>query len=162
MSADFPQDRELVLDRLLDAPREAVYRCWTEPELLTQWFAPKPFTTPSATLDVRPGGSNLVIMQSPEGQETPNRGVYLDVVPGRKLVFTDAFTSAWAPVEGAPFMTVILTFDDEALPDGRVGTRYLARVRHWQSETRAQHEAMGFHAGWGQCADQLEALAKTL
>ena len=51
-------DRELVLTRLIDAPRDAVYRAWTEPELLKQWFAPKPFTTPVAELDVRPGGSN--------------------------------------------------------------------------------------------------------
>lgn len=155
---DFPSDRELVLNRLIDAPRQAVWRCWTEAELLKQWFAPKPFVTPSAELDVRPGGENRILMRGPDGQEMPNEGVYLEVVPGEKLVFTDAFTAAWAPKPGAPFMVVILTFEDAE--EGR--TRYTARVRHWTEEAQAQHEAMGFHRGWGLCADQLEALAKTL
>lgn len=156
MSA-FPTDRELILTRLIDAPREAVYRCWTEVELLKQWFAPKPWTTPEATLDVRAGGASHIVMQSPEGQPMPNAGLYLEVIENEKLVFTDAFEAAWAPREGQPFMVAILTFEAE---NGK--TRYTARVRHWTSEARAQHEAMGFHAGWGQCADQLEALAKTL
>jgi len=157
LPSDFPGDRELILTRLIDAPRAAVFRCWTEAGLLKQWFAPRPFTTPVAELDVRPGGASLIVMKSPEGQEMPNAGLYLEVIPNEKLVFTDAFTTAWAPREGAPFMAVILTFADEA---GK--TRYTARVRHWTTEARQQHEAMGFHTGWGLCADQLEALARTL
>jgi uncharacterized protein YndB with AHSA1/START domain len=150
-------DRELVLARLIDAPREALYRCWTEPQLLKQWFAPAPFTTPAAELDVRPGGANFIVMQSPEGQEMPNRGVYLEVVPNQKIVFTDAYVSAWEPSPN-PFMTVILTFEDA----GPGQTRYTVRVRHFTTEGRERHEQMGFHRGWGQCADQLAALAKTL
>jgi uncharacterized protein YndB with AHSA1/START domain len=149
-------DRELVLTRLIDAPREKLYRCWTEPELLKQWFAPLPYTTPHAELDVRPGGSNLIVMKSPEGQEMPNRGVYLEVVPGKRLVFTNAYTSAWEPSD-KPFMTVILTFEDEGAK-----TRYTALVKHWTVADREMHEKMGFHQGWGQCADQLEAVARKL
>jgi uncharacterized protein YndB with AHSA1/START domain len=151
-----PSTRDLVLTRLIDAPREAVYRCWTESELIRQWFAPSPFTTPSAEVDVRVGGSNCIIMRSPEGQDMPNHGVYLEVAPNEKLVFTDAYVRAWEPSE-RPFMTVILTFEDEG---GK--TRYTAVARHFTEEARAQHEEMGFHTGWGICADQLEALAKTL
>jgi uncharacterized protein YndB with AHSA1/START domain len=142
-------ERELVLTRLIDAPRAAVYRCWTEPELLKQWFAPKPFTTPVAELDVRPGGSNLIVMKGPDGVEMPNPGVYLEVVPNEKLVFTNAYTRAWEPSE-KPFMTVVLTFEDE---DGK--TRYTARALHWTVADRQAHEQMGFHEGWGICADQL-------
>lgn len=149
-------ERELVLTRLIPAPRAALYRCWTEPGLLTQWFAPAPWTTAKAELDVRPGGSSLVVMRSPEGQEFPNRGVYLEVVENERLVATDAYTQAWEP-SPKPFMTLILTFEDEA-----GGTRYTARARHWSAEDRANHEAMGFHEGWGRCADQLAALAATL
>ncbi|MHB8527919.1 MAG: SRPBCC family protein [Caulobacteraceae bacterium] len=145
-------DRELVLTRLIDAPREKLYRAWTEPELLRQWFAPLPYTTPQAELDVRPGGANLIVMSGPDGVELPNRWVCLEVVPNRRLVFTDAYTEAWAPSE-KPFMTVILTFEEE---DGK--TRYTARVRHWTAADREAHEKMGFHQGWGQCADQLAAL----
>lgn len=145
-------DRELVLTRLIDAPRHKLYRAWTEPELLTQWFAPLPYTTPHAELDVRPGGSNVVVMRGPDGQDMPNRGVYLEVVPNERIVFTDAYLCAWEPSQ-KPFMTVILTFEDEASQ-----TRYTVRVRHWSVADREAHEAMGFHQGWGVCADQLTAL----
>jgi len=154
--ATSPADRELSLSRIIDAPPHKVYRAWTEPELLKQWFAPAPFTTPVAEFDVRPGGANLIVMRSADGTEFPNRGVYLEVVPNERLVFTDAYTEAWQP-SGKPFMTVILTFEDEG---GR--TRYTARVRHWTVEDRETHETMGFHHGWGQCADQLAALVARL
>jgi len=149
-------DRELVLTRLIDAPREAVFRAWTDPELLKQWFAPRPYTTPVAELDVRPGGASLVVMRSPGGREMPNRGVYLEVVENERLVFTDAYTQAWEPSQ-KPFMTVVLTFEDEG---GK--TRYTARVRHWTAADREAHEAIGFHEGWGRCADQLAALVAQL
>jgi uncharacterized protein YndB with AHSA1/START domain len=149
-------DRELVLTRLIDAPREKLYRAWTEPELLKRWFAPLPYTTPVAELDVRPGGASYVVMRGPDGVDLPNRGVYLDVVPNVRLVFTDAYVSAWVPSD-KPFMTVILSFADEA---GQ--TRYMARVRHWTAADCQAHEAMGFHQGWGQCTDQLTALVKGL
>ena len=153
MTAAASSDRELVLTRLIDAPREKLYRAWTEPALLTQWFAPLPYTTPKAELDVRPGGSSLVVMRSPDGTDMPNRGVYLEVVKNERLVSTDAFVSAWEP-SAKPFMTVILTFEPEA---GK--TRYTARVRHWTVADRETHEKMGFHKGWGICTDQLAALA---
>jgi len=97
-------DRELVVARIIDAPREKVYRCWTDTRLLTQWFAPKPWTTPRAEMDVRTGGSSLVVMAGPDGNEFPNPGVFLEVIPGKKIVFTDAYTQAWEP-SGKPFMT---------------------------------------------------------
>ena len=91
-------DRELVLSRLIDAAPEKVFRAWTDPALLTQWFAPSPWTTPSAELDVRPGGANLVVMRSPDGQDMPLRGVYLEVVPNRKLVFRRYSIPTTAPL----------------------------------------------------------------
>ncbi|MET0293814.1 MAG: SRPBCC family protein [Phenylobacterium sp.] len=157
LDAPADDDRELVLVREIDAPAHALYRCWTEPELIKQWFAPKPFTTPHAETDVRPGGASKITMRSPEGQDMPNEGVYLEVVPGRRIVFTDAYTAGWVPT-AQPFFTAIIEFED--LGGGR--TRYTARARHWTAETAKQHEAMGFHQGWGQCADQLAELAKSL
>ncbi len=147
---------ELTITRLIDAPRATLYRCWTEPELLKQWFCPRPWTTPVVELDVRPGGSNYILMRGPNGEESPNRGVYLEVVPNSKLVVTDAFTKAWQP-SAKPFLTIVVTFADEA---GK--TRYTARALHWSEEDRRTHEQMGFHAGWGKATDQLEALARTL
>lgn len=152
MTIDTASNRELVLTRHIAAPPAALYRAWTDPELLKQWFAPLPYTTPVAELDVRPGGSSLIVMRSPEGQDMPNRGVYLEVVENERLVVTDSFTEAWVPTE-KPFMTLILTFAEE---EG--GTRYTARVLHGTVADREAHEAMGFHEGWGICADQLAAL----
>ena len=150
-------DRELTLGRILDATPDKVYRAWTDPELLKQWFAPAPYVTPVAELDVRPGGANLIVMRGPDGTDMPNRGVYLEVAPNETLVFTDAFTSAWEPSE-KPFMTVILTFEPE--PGGK--TRYTIRVRHPTVADRQTHEQMGFETGWGICADQLNALVASL
>ena len=149
-------DRDLVLTRIIDAPREKVFRAWTDAELLKQWFAPLPYTTPHAELDVRVGGANLIVMRGPDGNEFPNRGVYLDVVENERIVVTDAFTKAWEPSE-KPFMTVILTFEEHG---GK--TKYTALVRHWTAADREAHEKMGFHEGWGKCTDQLEALASKL
>jgi uncharacterized protein YndB with AHSA1/START domain len=145
-------DRELVLTRLIDAPREKLFRAWTEPELMKQWFTPRPWTTPVIEVDLRPGGSNLIVMRGPDGTEFPNRGVYLEIVKNERLVFTDAYTKAWEPSE-KPFFTGIITFEDEG---GK--TRYTARALHWTVADREAHEKMGFHEGWGQCADQLAEL----
>lgn len=155
MTAAPTADFELVLDRLIDAPRAKVWRCWTEPELLKQWFVPRPWSVSAVEIDVRPGGASNVTMRDPDGNDYPNPGVYLEVVPQQKLVFTDAFAAGWVPRK--PFFVGVLTFADEG---GK--TRYIARARHWTAEDRDNHEKMGFHEGWGQCADQLEELARTL
>ena len=147
---------ELVLTRLIKAPRHQLYRCWTEPALITQWFTPPPWKTVAAVLDVRPGGASLITMQGPDGSRVPNPGQYLAVVPDRLLAFTDAYVGDWVPSAKA-FFSCVLTFDDEA---GQ--TRYTARAMHWTAEDRAAHEQMGFHQGWGIATDQLAALAATL
>ena len=147
--------RELVLERVIDAPPAKVFKAWTDPEMMKQWFAPKPYTTPRVENDVRAGGSSLVVMRSPEGQEIPCPGVYLEVVPNQRIVATDAFTKAWEPSE-KPFMTVVLTFDD--LGGGK--TKYKAVCKHWNDADREAHEKMGFHEGWATCAEQLAALVE--
>jgi uncharacterized protein YndB with AHSA1/START domain len=154
-------DRELVICRLLDAPREKIYQAWTKPELIKQWFCPKPWTIASAVVDVRAGGSSNIVMRSPDGHEIPNPGVYLEVVPNEKLVFTNAFAKAWDPalIPNPGFKMVgTVTFEDA----GNGKTKYTARVQHWSKEDCEAHAKMGFEAGWGICADQLEALVKSL
>ena len=154
-----PHPHDLVLTRLIHAPAAALFRCWTDPALIPQWFVPQPWSIAQAEVDLRPGGASLVVMRDPDGNEFPNAGVYLEVVPDRKLVFTDAYTAGWVPAE-KPFMTAVITFEPEG-PDGG-HTRYTATARHWTEAARQQHEAMGFYTGWGICADQLAALAATL
>jgi uncharacterized protein YndB with AHSA1/START domain len=152
-----PNDRELVLVSVIDAPRRNVFRCWTEPALITQWFTPPPWKTIRAEVDLRPGGSVLVVMQGPDGQEMPNPGIYLEVVPNERLVTTDAYTTAWEP-SGKPFMTLILTFEEA----GKGKTKYIARALHWSAEDCTAHETMGFHEGWTIATAQLAALAERI
>ena len=69
-----------------------------------QWFTPPPWRTIYAETDVRPGGASYIVMKGPDGTEMPNRGVYLEVVKNEKIVFTDAYESAWVPVFSNPGM----------------------------------------------------------
>jgi uncharacterized protein YndB with AHSA1/START domain len=146
----------LVLERTLAATPAQLWRCWTDPTLLRQWFCPKPWGVSEAVLDVRSGGSSYVLMQGPNGEVVPNHGVYLEVIPEQRLVFTDAYVRAWEPA-AEPFFTGVITFT----PQGS-STLYRAEARHWNAETCARHEAMSFHQGWGAATDQLDALTGTL
>lgn len=148
------EDRDLILTRTINASPEKVFAAWTQPELMKQWFAPAPWTTPVVETDVRPGGSSLIVMRGPDGTEFPNRGVYLEVVENKRLVTTDAFTQAWEPSQ-KPFITIELTFEEK-----EDKTDYTARIRHWTVEDRETHEKMGFHQGWTQCTEQLAALVE--
>jgi uncharacterized protein YndB with AHSA1/START domain len=142
---------ELSTSRLIAAPPETVYRVWTR--RTGEWFAPKPYTTPGVELDLRPGGIARMDMQAPDGTALPNQGVFLEVLPNEKLVYTDAFTVGWKPHE--PFILLIVTFAPEA-----GGTRYTATVRHWNAETMKRHDEMGFQEGWGTATDQLAEIAE--
>ena len=143
---------ELSITRLVDAPRVRIYEAWTDPEQLKQWFVPKPWGVAALELDVRPGGIFSTTMRSPEGQEFPNVGVFLEVVPNERLVTTDAFGPGWEP-KPDPFMVAIVTLEDEG---GK--TLYTATARHWTAEAKEKHEAMGFHEGWNKALDQLVEL----
>ncbi|GMV79292.1 MAG: ATPase [Planctomycetota bacterium] len=147
---------DLVLERIVDVPPELVWAAWTKPEHLKEWFTPRPWTVSEVELDVRPGGIFRTVMCSPEGKEFPNVGIYLEVVPNKRLVFTDALLPGYRPAPN-PFMTAIVTLEAHGK-----GTRYVATALHRDEAAREQHEKMGFHDGWGKALDQLVALAKTL
>ncbi len=150
-----PGELDLVLRRIIDAPAEKVYRGWTDPEKIVKWFTPPPYKTVFADLDVRQGGRSFIMMQGPDGTEMPNPGVYLEVIPNKRLVITDAYTEAWKP-SAKPFCTIDLNFEDLG---GK--TKYTAFVRHWTKEDMKSHIEMGFHQGWGIATTQLEALIKS-
>ncbi|NCT12194.1 MAG: SRPBCC family protein [Rhodobacterales bacterium] len=153
---DIDPDLDLVLSRDIAAPRELIYRCWTSEEHLPHWFVPKPHRVTACRLDVRPGGACNTTFEV-DGKVMENEGVYLEVIPNEKLVFTDTYTEGWKPAAD-PFMTAILTFED--LGGGR--TRYTAVARHRNAASARQHLDMGFHDGWGTVATQLEAYAQGL
>ena len=147
---------DLVLERVIDVPRDLVWEAWTRPEHVRRWFAPLPWTTVDCEIDLRPGGIFRTVMRSPEGEDFPNVGCFLDVVENERLVFTDALMPGYRP-SAEPFFTAILTLEAAG-----TGTRYIARAMHKNDADRARHEEMGFHEGWGECLDQLVALAGEL
>lgn len=151
---------ELKLERVLDAPRNLVWRCWTDPQHLMPWFCPEPWKVVDCRIDLRVGGEFFNVMQSPEGERFPNDGVYLEVVPQTRLVWTNAYKAGWYPNPGANPMltTIVLEFED--LGNGK--TNYRGMARHWTPEATEQHEKMGFYEGWGIAADQLVAYAKSM
>jgi uncharacterized protein YndB with AHSA1/START domain len=101
--------REIRLTRLLDAPRELVWRAWTEPEQVAQWWGPLGFTSTILEMDVRPGGVWRLIMRGPDGAEYPNRSVFLEVVKPERLIYDHGWDQ-----EGAPAMfRATVTFDQE-------------------------------------------------
>lgn len=148
---------DLVLERVVDARPELVWRAWTEPEHLMKWFTPVPWQTVACEMDLRPGGIFSTTMRSPEGETQPaNAGCFLEVVEGRRLTFTDALGPGFRPL-AKPFMTATIIIE----PEG-AGTRYVAVARHVDEAGRSQHEAMGFEHGWGTALDQLVAYTKTM
>ncbi|MGY2733691.1 SRPBCC family protein [Sphingomonas sp. UYP23] len=152
-TAPAPPLHELRITRLIDAPREAVWRAFTDH--LAEWWCPRPWTVELIEQDLRPGGRSAMRMRGPSGEESPQEGVFLEVVPMERIVFTDAFTKGWLPA--GPFIVGFLEFADE---DGK--TRYVAGARHWTAEAKAQHAAMGFIEGWSTVAAQLEQVARRI
>jgi uncharacterized protein YndB with AHSA1/START domain len=148
-------DRDLVLSRIIDAPRDKVYAAYTDPAKVAQWWAPRPWTSSVLQMDLRPGGVSHIVMEGPNGERFDQPGVFLEVIPNEKVVWTDAYSKAWEPREKS-FMTAVITFEDA----GAGKTKYTARVFHPTIADREKHEKMGFHPGWGICADQLEEVAR--
>ncbi len=150
LPAGAPEFRELKLIREIDATPAAIWRTWTT--RTNEWWCPKPWTTPVVEWDLRSGGRSRTVMRGPDGEEMDMEGLFLEVVPERRVVFTDAILPGWVPT-AEPFMIGVMEF--EAV-DG--GTRYTASARHWSQTAHDQHVTMGFHPGWGAVADQLIAL----
>ncbi len=148
-------DRDLVLSRIIDAPREMVYAAYTDPAKVAQWWAPRPWTSSVLQMDLRPGGVSHIVMEGPNGERFDQPGVFLEVIPNERVVWTDAYSKAWEPREKS-FMTAVISFEGA----GAGKTKYTARVFHPTVADREKHEKMGFHPGWGICADQLEEVAR--
>ena len=151
---------DLVLERFVDVAPELVWKAWTTPEYLKQWFTPAPWKTVGCEIDLRPGGKFHTVMESPEGQQFPNTGCYLEVVPNRRLIWTGALLHGYRPANLSADVPFVFTAIIEIEPHGS-GTKYTATALHSPAEGRSKHEAMGFHHGWGAALDQLVALAKS-
>ncbi len=145
-----PDRQEIVFTRVFDAPRALVFKVWTDPKHLAQWWGPKGFTNPVCEWDLRPGGAILVHMRAPDGTIYPMTGVYDEVVEPERLAFT---CGAHADEKGRPIFQVqnIVTFAEQ---DGRTTLTLTARVI-FQTPAAAPHLA-GMQEGWTQSLERLE------
>ena len=147
---------DLTFTRTLKAPRALLWDCWTTPEHLKHFFVPKPYGLEACDIELRVGGKFNTVMNV-DGALIESEGVYLEIVEGERLVFTDTYSEGWKPAAD-PFMTAIIEFADEE----NGGTIYTATARHRTPEARQSHEDMGFFDGWGTVATQLDLYALSL
>jgi len=136
-------DHNLVLRRILKAPRMKIYDCWTKPEHMVHWFMPKPHYVSDIEIELRPGGKYTSTMHV-DCQAIPSEGCVLDAVPGERFVFTDMMGEDFQPLDnvGLGFTATI------ELRDHPEGTEYIATARHRTKADADKHEAMGFSQGW--------------
>jgi len=152
------ENSELTISRLIGAAPAKVWRAWSRPEHLAQWWIPHPIECEVVKLDLRPGGGFETRMREGGGAFQPHvEGCFLDVVPERRLVFTTVLAEGWKPIEPWLALTAIITFDAEGQ-----GTRYAARVLHRNPAESRKHDEMGFQEGWGTAIDQLAAFVRRL
>lgn len=149
---------DLEISRLLRAPRALLWKVWSDPAHLKEWWCPKPWTTEVLAFDMVPGGAFHTLMRGPDGGVSDNPGAFLEIVPMERIVSTSMLLGGWRPAADVWMpMTAIITFADEG-----AGTRYHALVKHRDKAGRDEHEKMGFQEGWGICIQQLDDYANSL
>jgi uncharacterized protein YndB with AHSA1/START domain len=148
------EEHELVLTHVVNAPRELVFKVWTDPKHVAQWWGPRGFTNPVCELDLRPGGAILIHMRSPDGIVYPMTGVFQEVVPPERLVFTSAALDS----DGNPMFEVLttVTFAEEG---GK--TKQILRARVIKKTAQAAPYIAGMEQGWTQSLERLAAYVST-
>ncbi len=152
------EGREVVFTRIIAAPRALVFRAWTDPKYLAEWWGPKGFTNPVCEVDVRPGGAIRIVMRAPADVppqyrgDHPMSGTFHEIVEPERLVFTTAVDNAGGERVLEPFVTV--TFVEQ-----RGQTTLTVTVRIVKATTQAASMLAGMEQGWGQSLDRLAAFA---
>jgi uncharacterized protein YndB with AHSA1/START domain len=149
----FDPGREVVIKRVLSAPRELVFKVWTDPEHLARWWGPHGFTNPRCETDARPGGQIPIDMRGPDGTVYPMAGEFKEVTPPERLVFTSSALDA----DGQPLFENlnIVTFDDEG---GKTAVTVRARAVTWTA-VGVQY-LKGMEMGWAQTIERFAAYAE--
>jgi uncharacterized protein YndB with AHSA1/START domain len=145
-----PNERRVVITRVFDAPRDLVWRAWTEPKHVAQWFGPKIFTVPSCELDVRVGGAFRLTMRGPNGDDYPMQGVFREVVKPERLSYSNIAVDN----DGNHLLEGVTTVTFEAV-GGK--TRIVIDAHAIGVSPLAPQMLAGMEAGWSQSLDKLAA-----
>lgn len=152
------EDFTLEIERVIGAPRDAVWRCWTQPDLLKKWYCPAPWKVTHAEINLHVGGRMNCTMEGPnDGERHEVIGMLLEVVPQERLTFTDGYSEGFIP-RANPFMTGYVRLSDH----GKGQTKLVWGARHTSAEDKQKHLDMGFEKGWSAAAGQLDELAKSI
>jgi len=158
---DAGSERELVIERVFDAPREWVWKAWTDPEWMARWWGPGGFTAPVIQIDLRVGGKFLGCMRSPDGKDYWNTGVYREIVAPERLVTTDSFADEQGNVVSASYYGMSADFPLELLVtitlEEQGGKTKLTLVHAGMPAGEDRDMA---RAGWNEMFDKLAALLK--
>jgi uncharacterized protein YndB with AHSA1/START domain len=153
-------DRAIVITRTFNAPRELVFKVWTEPQHITQWWGPKGFTTRVTELDFRSGGQWRYVMLGPDGTEYPVKGVFREIVAPERIVTSDEFDEGFEAVINADLpQGIVVTATFEALGNQ---TKLTLLILHATADDRRKHEEMGVVAGWNSTFDCMDEYLATL
>jgi uncharacterized protein YndB with AHSA1/START domain len=157
MNAALDPALDLALERIIRAPRAAVWDAWTDPARLAVWWLPAPTRCRVERLDAVAGGAFVTSMSDNGIEFVPHLDAcFLAIEPGERIVFTNAVDSRWRPAMPEPVsMTAEIMLRDH--PDG---TDYRLIVRHRDPAARARHEQLGFIDGWGTVTEQLAGLVE--
>lgn len=148
--------RELTITRVFDAPREMVFKVWTEPKHMARWWGPKGFTNPVCELDLRPGGAIFIQMTSPDGVAYPTKGFFHEIVEPERLVLT---TTAFEDATGQPQLEVLNTVTFAELNDGSQ-TKLTMHAVVVKAGPEMEGSLGGMEEGWNESLDRLaEALS---
>jgi uncharacterized protein YndB with AHSA1/START domain len=151
---------DLKLERVVDVPVELVWKAWTTPDLIKQWFCPRPWGVSECVLELRPGGRFFTMIRSPENQGFPNEGCVLEVVEQKRLVWTDSLHAGFRPAAKAsdhPSEEINFTAVVTLAAEGK-GTRYTSQILHANAALKQKHLELGFEMGWSAALDQLVEL----
>jgi uncharacterized protein YndB with AHSA1/START domain/ketosteroid isomerase-like protein len=147
-------DREIVITREFAAPRDLVWKVWTQPEHIAKWWGPRGFTTTVTAMDLRTGGKWRYVMHGPDGAEYPVHGVFREVVPPERIVTTDEFDEGWKPPHPIDLpQGIVATAVFDALGQK---TRLTMTIAHATVEDKKKHEAMGVVGGWNSSFDCMD------
>ncbi|MBN9390773.1 MAG: SRPBCC domain-containing protein [Chloroflexi bacterium] len=152
-----PLTREIIAERTFAAPRELVWKAWTEPERLAQWWGPRNWKMTIKEFDLRPGGTLFYVIQGPEGMESWARSVYQEIIPPEKLVYQDSFADKDGnTLPGMPRMTITNEFIEK---NGQ--TTLVSRTTFDTDKDFNTIIAMGVEAGLGETWDRLGEFVET-
>ncbi len=144
------EGHELVLTRIFDAPREMVFKAWTDPKIVAEWWGPHRFTNPVCELDARPGGAIRIHIRGPYGMVYPMTGNYQEIVARERIVFTGAALDA----AGNPMFEMLTTV---TLAEEGGKTKQILRTSVIKSTAEAPRYLAGMEAGWTQSLERLTA-----